>query len=102
MRKGELSRPKVSHKRAVELGAGMGLAGLAFALLGEAGCWHVAAAAAGSSAQRSDAGLARQTGPCATACQHRVRDSGGGNGSGGAPSPAAPALRACLQARTFC
>jgi hypothetical protein len=34
IRKGEFSRPKVSGKRAVELGAGMGLAGLAFALLG--------------------------------------------------------------------
>jgi hypothetical protein len=36
MRKGEFSRPKASGKRAIELGAGMGLAGLAFALIG--GC----------------------------------------------------------------
>eukprot|EP00882_Tetradesmus_deserticola_P020392 GHRQ01022031.1.p1 GENE.GHRQ01022031.1~~GHRQ01022031.1.p1 ORF type:complete len:180 (+),score=67.43 GHRQ01022031.1:225-764(+) len=34
MRKGEFSRPKASGKRAIELGAGMGLAGLAFALIG--------------------------------------------------------------------
>jgi predicted nicotinamide N-methyase len=34
MRKGELSRPKVSGKRGLELGAGMGLAGLSLALLG--------------------------------------------------------------------
>jgi tRNA1(Val) A37 N6-methylase TrmN6 len=34
MRKGEFSRPKASGKRAIELGAGIGLAGLAFALIG--------------------------------------------------------------------
>lgn len=33
-RKGELSRNKVKGKRCIELGAGMGLAGMAFALLG--------------------------------------------------------------------
>eukprot|EP00878_Enallax_costatus_P039629 GHUV01045490.1.p1 GENE.GHUV01045490.1~~GHUV01045490.1.p1 ORF type:complete len:172 (+),score=20.38 GHUV01045490.1:270-785(+) len=34
IRKGDFSRPKATGKRAVELGAGMGLAGLAFALIG--------------------------------------------------------------------
>jgi hypothetical protein len=37
MRKGEFSRAKASGKRAIELGAGMGLAGLAFALIGALG-----------------------------------------------------------------
>lgn len=35
IRKGDFSRPKVTGKRAIELGAGMGLAGLAFAMIGE-------------------------------------------------------------------
>lgn len=34
MRKGEWSRSKVSGKTAIELGAGMGLGGLALAMLG--------------------------------------------------------------------
>ena len=35
-RKGEFSRQKVKGKRAIELGAGMGLGGLAMAMLGRA------------------------------------------------------------------
>lgn len=35
MRKGELSRSKLSGKKAIELGSGMGLGGMAFAMLGE-------------------------------------------------------------------
>jgi protein N-lysine methyltransferase METTL21D len=34
LRKGDFSRTKVTGKRAIELGAGMGLAGLALAMLG--------------------------------------------------------------------
>jgi predicted nicotinamide N-methyase len=34
MRKGEFSKPKMKGKRVLELGAGMGLGGIAFALLG--------------------------------------------------------------------
>lgn len=33
-RRGDLSRPKVRGKRAIELGAGMGLGGMAFAMMG--------------------------------------------------------------------
>ena len=35
-RRGDFSRPKVRGKRALELGAGMGLGGMALALLGAA------------------------------------------------------------------
>lgn len=34
VRKGEFSRPKIRGKRCIELGAGMGLGGMAFAILG--------------------------------------------------------------------
>jgi hypothetical protein len=34
IRKGDFARAKVNGKRAIELGAGMGLAGLALAMLG--------------------------------------------------------------------
>ena len=37
IRKGDFARAKVAGKRAIELGAGMGLAGLALAMLGKEG-----------------------------------------------------------------
>jgi hypothetical protein len=55
MRKGEFSRTKVSGKTAIELGAGMGLGGLALAMLGgycQAPCQQHCAAATGRSRYR--------------------------------------------------